>query len=164
MELLKDATFWTAISFLIFVVLIYVKGRQKITEAIDARIHDIRDEIEQSEKLRQEASDTLASAKKQAEKIEKQTKLMLENAHLEAKQLLEKAEKNMDDVLIYREQQLQERMNQEKQALLNNMRVKITDISIQVATQLLQDKLSQQDVSHHIDSFLKDFERQESKH
>ena len=51
-----DATFWVAISFIIFCGgLIYLKIPQKINEILNKLILDIKNEIEESEKLRLEA-------------------------------------------------------------------------------------------------------------
>ena len=51
-----DATFWVAVSFIIFFgALIYLKIPQKITEMLDKMISDIKNEIDESEKLRTDA-------------------------------------------------------------------------------------------------------------
>ena len=58
-----DATFWVAVSFIIFCgVLIYLKIPQKITEILDKMISDIKNEIDESEKLRLEAKNLLNNA------------------------------------------------------------------------------------------------------
>ena len=51
-----DATFWVAISFIIFIGgLVYLKIPQKINEVLNKLILDIKNEIDESEKLRSEA-------------------------------------------------------------------------------------------------------------
>jgi len=58
-----DATFWVAVSFVIFFgVLIYLKIPQKIIEILDKMISDIKNEIDESEKLRMEAKTLLDNA------------------------------------------------------------------------------------------------------
>ncbi len=58
-----DATFWVAISFLIFIgALVYLKIPQKINELLNKLILDIKNEIDESEKLRQEAKVLLDNA------------------------------------------------------------------------------------------------------
>ena len=47
-----DATFWVAVSFIIFFgALIYLKIPQKITEILDKMISDIKNEIDEIEKV-----------------------------------------------------------------------------------------------------------------
>ena len=60
-----DATFWVAISFVIFVGgLVYLKIPQKINEVLNKLILDIKNEIEEREKLRSEAKILLDNAQK----------------------------------------------------------------------------------------------------
>ena len=60
-----DATFWVAISFIIFFgALIYLKIPQKISEMLDKMISDIKNEIDESEKLRTEAKTLLDNSQK----------------------------------------------------------------------------------------------------
>ena len=77
-----DATFWVAISFIIFFgVLIYLKVPQNVNNLLSKMITDIKNEIDESEKLRaeskkllDEAQMKLNSAKIESEKIMQETK------------------------------------------------------------------------------------------
>ena len=77
-----DATFWVAISFFLFIgLLVYFKIPQKVNEMLNQLISNIKNEIDESEKLRNEAkilldnSQTkLDDAGKEAEKIIDQAK------------------------------------------------------------------------------------------
>ena len=58
-----DATFWVAVSFIIFFGgLVYLKIPQKINEILNKLITDIKNEIDESEKLRAEAKTLLDNA------------------------------------------------------------------------------------------------------
>ena len=58
-----DATFWVAISFIIFIsTLVYFKIPQKINETLNKIIFDIKNEIGESEKLRNESKILLDKA------------------------------------------------------------------------------------------------------
>ena len=60
-----DSTFWVAISFFIFFGgLIYLKVPQKINEILNKLINDIKNEINESEKLRKESKNLLDKAQK----------------------------------------------------------------------------------------------------
>ncbi len=86
-----DATFWVGVSFVLFFGgLIYLKVPQKINELLTKLITDIKNEIDESEKLRSEAkilldnSQTkLNSAKNESEKIINQAKKESENLIIE---------------------------------------------------------------------------------
>ena len=55
-----DATFWVAVSFVLFFLgLLYLKVPQKINNLLNKMIIDIKNEIDESEKLRTEAKKLL---------------------------------------------------------------------------------------------------------
>ena len=85
-----DATFWVAVSFIIFCGgLIYLKIPQKITETLDKLILDIKNEIKESEKLRSESKILLDNAQNK-----------LDSAQLESKKILKQAKKETDELII----------------------------------------------------------------
>ena len=56
-----DATFWVAVSFLIFVgVLFYFKVPQKIYDLLDESIKKIQKDVDDAEKLKDEAKNILS--------------------------------------------------------------------------------------------------------
>ena len=56
-----DATFWVAISFLIFIILlVYFKIPLKVKNILDENINQIKKQVEESEKLKEEAKRQLA--------------------------------------------------------------------------------------------------------
>ena len=83
-----DSTFWVAVSFLIFVaVLVYFKIPQKVNETLNKLISDIKNEIDESEKLREESKVMLESA---------QTKL--DSAKSEVKEILDRAKQDSENL------------------------------------------------------------------
>ena len=51
-----DATFWVGISFIIFVgIIFYLKVPQKIYQSLELSIRKIKEEIDNAEKLKDEA-------------------------------------------------------------------------------------------------------------
>ena len=85
-----DATFWVAVSFVIFFGgLIYLKIPQKITEMLDKMISDIKNEIDESEKLRAEAKSLLDNSQNK-----------LNTAQSVSKDILEQAKKDSDKMII----------------------------------------------------------------
>ena len=85
-----DATFWVAISFIIFFgVLIYLKVPKKINELLNKLILDIKTEIDESEKLRTEAKSLLDNAQKK-----------LDTAQSVNNEILEQAKKESDNLII----------------------------------------------------------------
>ena len=84
-----DATFWVAVSFVIFFVgLIYLKVPQNVNSLLTKMIVDIKNEIDESEKLRTESKELLVKAKNKLDSAEKEKKRRLEEAKSDAERLI----------------------------------------------------------------------------
>ena len=85
-----DATFWVAVSFVIFFgVLIYLKIPQKVNEILNKLILDIKSEIDESEKLRADAKKLLDNAQNK-----------LDTASSVSSEILDQAKKDSDKLII----------------------------------------------------------------
>ena len=85
-----DATFWVAVSFVIFFGgLVYLKIPQKINEILNKLIMDIKNEIDESEKLRREAKTLLDNSQNK-----------LNSAGSVSKDILVEAKKDADKLVI----------------------------------------------------------------
>ena len=85
-----DATFWVAVSFLIFVgLLFYLKVPQKIGQSLDESIKKIKEEIDNAEKLKDEAKNILSEYESKVSKSKE-----------EIKNLIQKAEKQVEFNII----------------------------------------------------------------
>ena len=84
-----DATFWVAVSFIIFFgALIYLKIPQKISEMLDKMISDIKNEIDESEKLRTESKKLLDNAQSKLNSVSVETKKILDDVKSESDKLV----------------------------------------------------------------------------
>ena len=85
-----DSTFWVAVSFVIFFGgLIYLKVPNKINDILNKLILDIKNEIDESEKLRTEAKALLENAQSK-----------LDTAHNVKNEILDQAKKDSDRLII----------------------------------------------------------------
>ena len=84
-----DATFWVGVSFILFfAVLIYLKIPQKINEILNNLIANIKNEIDESEKLRAEAKTLLESSQIKLESAQKESKKIINQAKKESENLI----------------------------------------------------------------------------
>lgn len=67
-NLLENIHFWISLSFIIAIVIIYYKGKNKITGFINTKIDEIRNELQESEDILTEALSILNSKKEELEK------------------------------------------------------------------------------------------------
>ena len=80
-----DATFWVAISFFIFLgVLFYFKVPQKVFGALNESINKIKKDIDEAEKLKEEAKNILSEYEAKLSKSKVEVDLMIKNAQKES--------------------------------------------------------------------------------
>ena len=85
-----DGTFWVAVSFIIFIlVLVYFKIPQKVNEILNKMIFDIKNEIDESERLRNESKILLDKAQSK-----------LDSATLDTKKITDQAKKDSEKLVI----------------------------------------------------------------
>ena len=107
-----DSTFWVAVSFFIFFGgLVYLKVPQKINEILTKLILDIKNEINESEKLRAEAKILLDNAQKK-----------LNTAQSVSKEILDQAKKDSDRLII----ELNDKFHKSSEIKKNSAQTKIT--------------------------------------
>ena len=84
-----DATFWVAISFVIFFGgLIYLKIPKKINDLLNKMILDIKNELAESEKLRVESKILLDKAQEKLDKSNIENKNIINQAKTESEKLI----------------------------------------------------------------------------
>ena len=125
-----DATFWVAVSFIIFFGgLIYLKIPQKINDVLTKLISDIKNEIDESEKLRSEAKVQLDS-----------TQSKLDTAQAVSNDILEQAKKDSDHLVIemndkfHKSSEIKKNLAENKITQMKEAALKeIKDVSIKIA-------------------------------
>ena len=77
-----DATFWVGISFVLFFAgLIYLKVPQKVNEILNNLISNIKNEIDESEKLRTEAKVLLDKSQIKLESAQNESKKIIRSSN-----------------------------------------------------------------------------------
>ena len=109
-----DSTFWVAVSFFLFFGgLIYLKVPQKINEILNKLILDIKNEIDESEKLRMEAKVLLDNAQKK-----------LDTAQSVSNEILDQAKKDSDRLII----ELNDKFHKSSEIKKNSAQAKIAQM------------------------------------
>ena len=122
-----DATFWVAISFIIFFgVLIYLKVPLKINESLNKLIADIKNELNESEKLRKETKAFLDQSQSKLNSASDETKVIIENAKKDADAMVQQMKEKFNKSVEIKKRLTAEKINQMKdQAIIPNQQLAI---------------------------------------
>ena len=125
-----DATFWVAVSFFIFFgALIYFKIPQNVNNLLGKMIVDIKNEIEESEKLRTESKKLMDDAQIKLETANSETKKVLDQAKNESEKLIIEMNDKFHKSAEIKKKLAQTKINQMKEAAIKE----IKDTSIRLA-------------------------------
>jgi len=125
-----DATFWVAISFVIFIgVLIYLKIPQKINDLMNNMINAIKSEIEEAEKLKNETK-----------KLLNDSQIKIENAHKESQKIINTTKVESEKLIIemnekfFQSSENRKKITDQKILQMKNNAIKdIKDASVKIA-------------------------------
>ena len=77
-----DATFWVAISFVLFLgTLIYLKVPQKLNSSMKEKIEEIKKELSEAEKLKEQTMNLLNEYEDKLGNASKESKQIINNAN-----------------------------------------------------------------------------------
>ena len=134
-----DATFWVAISFVIFFVgLIYLKVPQNVNSLLTKMIVDIKNEIDESEKLRSESKKLLDDAQSKLNSAEQEKKKIIDQANIEAEKLIKDMSEKFSKSAEIKKNLANIKISQMKDAAIKD----IKDTSIKIAIEAVKKTIS----------------------
>ena len=139
-----DATFWVAVSFFIFViVLVYFRIPQKINGTLNKLISDIKNEIDESEKLREESKIMLDDAQAKLDSAKLEIKKISESAKEDSEKLVIEMNDKFHKISDIKKNLAKSKISQMKEAAINDIKkasIKVSVDSVKKAISTSVDK------------------------
>ena len=137
-----DSTFWVAVSFFIFLAgLIYLKMPQKINLSLTNKINEIKKELENAEKLKNEAKNLLNNYEKKIDKSKNESKEIIAAAKKESeKNILEKTKK-FHQIIEERKKSTEQKIEQMKAQALKDIKNASVEISVEAVENLIKNSI-----------------------
>ena len=137
-----DATFWVMISFFAFVgLLIYFKIPQKIKTTLDENINNIKNQINEAEKLKEDAKNILTEHENKISNSKTEVKQMINRANEEAEKNVIKTNKDFHNLMESRKKSAEERIKQLKNQALKDIKNASVKIAIESVEKLIKNSL-----------------------
>jgi F-type H+-transporting ATPase subunit b len=154
--LFHDPTFWVAVAFVVFAVLMVWKARKPVLDGIDARAERIKAELDEAQRLREEAQKTLAEYKRKQRDAAKEAEDLLANARHEAELLRKQAEKDLAETLARREKAALDKIAQAEAHAVQDVRAQAVDIAMAATAKLLSENVDPQRDQAMVNQAIKD--------
>jgi len=140
--MIMDATFWVTISFLIFLgILVYFKIPQKIKEVLEQNILNIKDQINEAEKLKEDAKNILIEQEKKISNSKNEVKEMINKANEEAEKNVIRVNKEFHNLMENRKKNAEERIRQLKNQAEKDIKNASVKIAIESVEKLIKNSL-----------------------
>ena len=137
-----DATFWVTISFFIFIgILIYFKIPQKVKTILEQNILDIKNQISEAEKLKEDAKNILIDHEKKISNSKNEVREMLDKANDEAEKNVIRINKDFHNLMENRKRNAEERIRQLKNQAEKDIKNASVKIAIESVEKLIKNSL-----------------------
>ncbi len=155
-ELLHSAEFWVFIAFLILVGAVFKKVTAAIASGLDARAGRIRAQLEEAEKLREDAQALLADYQRKQRAAAQEAEAIVAQAKNEAQRMREQAQADLEQALKRREQQALQKIAQAEAEALDEVRKQAVDLALAASARLMADNLDDERAARLVDDAIKD--------
>ena len=137
-----DATFWVMVSFFAFIgLLIYFKIPQKIKKALDDNINNIKNQIDEADKLKEDAKNILTEYEKKISNSKAEVKQMISKASEEAEKNVIKTNQEFHNLMEARKKNAEERIKQLKSQALKDIKNASVKVAIESVEKLIKNSL-----------------------
>jgi F-type H+-transporting ATPase subunit b len=137
-----DATFWVMISFIMFVgLLIYFQIPQKIKETLENNISNIKNQIDEANKLKEDAKNILTEHEKKISDSKTEVKSMIAKASEDAEKNIIKTNQEFHNLMENIKKNAEERIKQLKNQALKDIKNTSIKIAIESVEKLLKNSL-----------------------
>ena len=137
-----DATFWVTVSFFIFMgILIYFKIPQKVKEILEQNILSIKNQIEEAEKLKEDAKNILTEHERKISNSKREVKEMIGKANEEAEKNVINANKTFHNFMENKRKNAEERIRQLKNQAEKDIKNASVKIAIESVEKLIKNSL-----------------------
>jgi F-type H+-transporting ATPase subunit b len=137
LAMFSEPEFYVLIAAIIFVAVIWKRGRQSLLGSLDARSARIREELDAARRLCEEAERALAEYQAKQREAAAEAEAILAHARAEAERVAAQAARELEGALARRRRLAEERIAQEQQKALAEIRALAVDLAVAAARQVI---------------------------
>lgn len=133
-----EPEFWVAVAFFIFVgILMYVGVHRRFLEALDQRQARIKAELDDARRLRDEAEKLLADYQRRQREAEREASEIIASAQAEAERIAVDARAKMEDFVARRTKMAETKIAQAEAQALADVRAAAAEAAVAAAERVL---------------------------
>ena len=138
MDATSLASLWTLIGLVLFLgLMVYIKVPGTIAKSLDERAGNIRDELEEARRLREEAQQLLAEYQRKRKEAEREAGDIVEAAQRDAKNLAQEAKVKTEEYVTRRTAMAEQKIAQAERDAIAEVRARAVDLGVEAARQVI---------------------------
>ena len=135
-----DASFWVAISFIAFcLILIYKKIPQLINKLLEDKINEIKSEIEITKNLKIESEQLLKKYKDKIQDAQVESKNILVSEKKDAENFIKESENKFEQLMINKKKSLEQKLKQMKIRAIKDIQYISNKIALEAVRKIILD-------------------------
>ena len=152
-----DATFFVALSFVLFVVFVIWAGLPStIIKSLDDRSEQIKKELDEARILHEEAQKLLATEKRKLEQCDAEVEDILKQASEQAALITEKSNNLLKEEIQRKQKQADLKIAQARDEAVREVKAKASELSLIIAKEYLKENIDDNVASDMIDKSISD--------
>ena len=152
-----DATFFVALSFLLFVIFVIWAGLPStIIKSLDDRSEQIKKELDEARILHEEAQKLLAAEKRKLEQCDAEVEEILKQASEQASLITEKSNNLLKEEIQRKQKQADLKITQARDEAIREVKDKASELSLIIAKEYLKENIDDNVASDLIDKSISD--------
>ncbi|MAC08454.1 MAG: ATP F0F1 synthase subunit B [Rhodobiaceae bacterium] len=152
-----DATFFVALSFVLFVVFVIWAGLPStIIKSLDDRSEQIKKELDEARILHEEAQKLLATEKRKLEQCDAEVEDILKQASEQAALITEKSYKLLKEEIQRKQKQADLKIAQARDEAVREVKAKASELSLIITKEYLKENIDDNAASDLIDKSISD--------
>ena len=152
-----DATFFVALSFVLFVVFVVWAGLPStIIKSLDDRSEQIKKELDEARILHEEAQKLLATEKRKLEQCDAEVEDILKQASEQASLITEKSNNLLIEEIQRKQKQADLKIAQARDEAVREVKDKASELSLIIAKEYLKENIDDNVASDLIDKSISD--------
>lgn len=152
MEVFSSPEFWVAVAFFVFVGGLYKPASKVVIGALDERAERIRAQLDEAQRLREEAQHLLAEYQRKQRQALQDAEAILNQARATAERHREDSAAELEESLKRRERQAMDRIAQAEAEALAEVRGIAVAVSIEATRKLLAEGIDDGKADQLIDA------------
>ena len=152
-----DATFFVALSFVLFVIFVIWAGLPStIIKSLDDRSEQIKKELDEARILHEEAQKLLAAEKRKLEQCDAEVEEILKQASEQASLITEKSNNLLKEEIQRKQKQADLKIAQARDEAIRDVKDKASELSLIIAKEYLKENIDDNVASDLIDKSISD--------